>query len=256
MKLKMLNWAKPEVKHLAQLILEGGRRGRLSPSQILESLCEKALERTSGRIPNNPAPLSERDYIDEVFFAYFKCVLAEERFMDVMGQVYMEVASHGHKKYLGQYFTAGPIARMMSAMTLGDDLSKRKDGRLRTTIDPAAGSGVMMLSSARHIFDTAGAEALKNFSFTCVDLDKVCALMSAAQFTTNLAAYDLQCGELVIVHGNSLWPDECWNLILHATCPGVRSSPIYHQGYKDAIQRLANESSVSLFDEEQFANAG
>ncbi len=252
-KLKTLNWAKPEVKKFTQMILDGDRRGRLSVHQIFQSVCERSLELTTGREPTIQVAGADCKLIDEIAFAYQQAVLAEKRFTDILGIAYMELANHGYKKQLAQFFTPANVAKMMATISVGNDFGPRKDGRLHTAIDPASGSGVMMLSLAQHIFEIAGQEGLENYSFHCVDLDLSCALMSATQFAMNLSCYDLQVGELVVIRGDSLFPANCWELIVHAVHPKVKSAPIYSDDYREAVRHLSQERRESLFEDSQLA---
>lgn len=99
-----------------------------------------------------------------------------------------------------------------------------------------------MLAAAAHLLTQHGKEALKHWSFTLVDLDPMCSLMSAAQMLANCAVHGLTLGELVVFRGNSLAPASDWTLIVHATAkrlPRAQLIPAKHPARVGAIRRAA-----------------
>lgn len=153
--------------------------------------------------------------------AYSQLVAAESPFEDILGPLYMELASHGSKQHMGQFFTPYEIAKMMNLMTIGEALPQ--DRELVTVCDPACGSGVMLLSFLQIVLEKFGPEALKRISVTGVDLDAICVDMCATQLLANCNIHRLQVGEILIVRGNSLTLEHM-GTVLHATAPGTAST--------------------------------
>lgn len=129
----------------------------------------------------------------------------------------MNLASHGSRDMLGQYFTPSHIATMMAKMSMMDTRPGRHNGKLWRALDPTCGSGVMMLCAAQHVFTTLGRGELKNWSFTGVDLDAVCARMFAVQFFANVAIHGIEIGEVLCLQGNALATSDEWRTVLHMT---------------------------------------
>jgi len=105
---------------------------------------------------------------------------------DVLGPVYMEIASRWKCSGLGQYFTPFDICEMMAQMQLGDDIldqvrQARSEGRRISICDPAIGSGAMLLAAKKVILKQAGIKGLRQFTFNGQDLDMTCVRMSKIQ---------------------------------------------------------------------------
>lgn len=208
-------------------------------------------------LPEPDIPDSAGKYVRDAIDAYAEAVDRSPAFEDVLGTVYMECASRWHKSGLGQFFTPQTVSDMMAAMMLGQDAGQPKsDGDLWRTIDPCIGSGVMMLSMSRAILRQNGADALKLWSITGVDLDLTCSKMFAVQMVANCAMHGFTFGELVAMQGNSLSssPDD-YKLILHATAPSVPAQvPAKHPARIEMIAQSAAQAGVqppeqlALFD--------
>lgn len=164
-------------------------------------------------------PAEAEPAVVEAIEAYSQLVAQSYPFDDILGPVYMDLASHGSRQQLGQFFTPYPIAEMMSQFTIGTELPEGPD--LVRVCDPACGSGVMLLAFLRTALDTFGPEALRRISVMCVDLDMYCANMTATQLLANCNIHRLQVGEIVVLRGNSLTPLEGMHTVLHATAPGI-----------------------------------
>lgn len=196
-------------------------------------------------------PEGARQHIREAVDAYASLVAREEPFADILGPLYMDLASRGNRTHLAQYFTPQPVARMMNAMTLG---AAPPDGdELVRAIDPACGSGVMMLSFAQQALEQWGEAGLRRISLTGIDLDPICARMMAAQLVANCAAHDLYLGEFIILCGNSLFPDRHMELIVHATAPErTMELPALHPARLKAVAEAAaarpSSHQLALFD--------
>ena len=127
----------------------------------------------------------------------------------------MELASHGQKQWLGQFFTPHPVATLMAEISFNDlDLERHPKDRFITVLEPAAGAGVMLLAASRLVAGRYGADALRRFSFTAIDLDGLCAGMTACQLLAN-ATFHGALGELVVYRGNSLGPESDLEVVIH-----------------------------------------
>jgi len=105
---------------------------------------------------------------------------------DVLGLVYMEVASRWKCSGLGQYFTPADICEMMAMMQLGDNVMEqvndaRAEGRRISICDPAVGSGAMLLAAKKVILKQAGIKGLRQFTFHGQDVDMTCIRMCKIQ---------------------------------------------------------------------------
>jgi type I restriction-modification system DNA methylase subunit len=101
-------------------------------------------------------------------------------FKDPLGELYMQAISNSHN---GQYFTPTPVCEMISAMTINADPEK-----IETILDPACGSGRMLLAAAK---------INRNNEFYGAELDSTCCKMALINMLLNSLK-----GE--IAHMNSL----------------------------------------------------
>lgn len=242
-------------KKLCQMMLNASG-GRYYSYDLFRWMLDAALGRF-GLPTREKIPPETKELVENIIQAYRALASDCEPFRDILGPIYMELASHGGKSVLGQFFSPQPISRMMAEMLLGDDPSKSKN--LVTACDPACGSGVMLLSWCQTVLDRYGPEALRRCSLTGVDIDMYCARMCAVQFLMNCHVHGLGIGEIVVIRGNSLAPvgSEC-QVILHATSkhlhPDEIASPT-HPRRLQAIQAAAKGAGVGqqqdLFGDDQ-----
>ena len=106
-------------------------------------------------------------------------------FEDILGALYMEIGDN--IRHAGQYFTPMPICKMMAAMTMGDEDGIRgvisKQGYINI-LDPAVGSGAMLLAAAGHINEIDPGLLVK-CRFYGIDLDETCVTMTRIQLRMN-----------------------------------------------------------------------
>jgi type I restriction-modification system DNA methylase subunit len=86
--------------------------------------------------------------------------MEEKPFTDILGDYYLEVASHSSKQARGEFFTPPEISKLMARMLFDVDAVKTK-GLPITVNEPACGSGGMVLAVA------------ELFAPDCVDLLRV-----------------------------------------------------------------------------------
>jgi hypothetical protein len=191
-------------------------------------------------VPDDAAPL-----VEDLVNAFHELVGDHPPFTDLLGPVYMELAAHGSKSILGQYFSPQTISAFMGEVLVADN-DPPKD-RLITACDPTAGSGVMMLSWCQTMLRHHGKNALRDCSVTCVDIDLYCAYMCAVQFLMAVHTHGLTLGEILVVHGNSLLPADIYRVVVHATradLPHELIAPADHPVRWEAIRRAAVQSNI------------
>lgn len=238
------------MNRLTQALLRHGHDG-YTPDQYFSWLLDDCLAAIGKRIEDIP-PEKAREGIFELAELYAKVVQETAPFTDVLGETYQELASNGHKKHLGQYFTPMPVAKMMALMTSGDSIQP-DDNRLIRVVDPASGSGVMLLAFADVVAERAGnVEALKHYSFTGIDLDRVCARMAPLQLIANGLYHGAQYGELCFFRGNALGDPADLDVVLHATrsdLPPEAVVPAKHPARVEALREVvkAKSEQLSLF---------
>ena len=126
---------------------------------------------------------------------------------DIVGDVYMALASYKGKSILGQYFTPSPIARMMAAF---NGISQQHvidkyqaTGELTTLSDSSCGSGRLMLAMLEQFYQQ-GIDALPYLKIVMNDLDVVCVKMTLINFAIQEALHGLRVGHVIITRGDIL----------------------------------------------------
>jgi hypothetical protein len=135
------------------------------------------------------------DLLGALFVAYdqFKHEEGFERgdFSDMMGEWMFEV-DHFNSS-MGQFFTPMHICDCMTAITLSDDAAKLLE-KPELMMDPSAGTGRFMLSTAKHYAKVCGCF---NFIYMNIDLDERCYIYSTMNAILNGIPS-------IHIHGNSL----------------------------------------------------
>lgn len=117
-----------------------------------------------------------------LFYQMFELMaIASTNFNDALGDLFMELVSHGNN---GQFFTPMDISDMMAIMSFSGQ--EVEDGQ--SVCDPACGSGRTLLSAAK---------INRNLKFYASDIDITCVKMTLINFVLNSMV-----GE--IVHMNAL----------------------------------------------------
>ena len=233
-------------QNLAKMLLSDYYRHR--PSEYFTWMLESILRQVGLTIEGEP-PEDARELVDKLVEAYEAEVAAAEPFTDILGPTYMEVASHGHQQVMGQYFTPFTITRMMAEMTIDGAPLEKPGGGLWRTCDPCSGSGAMMLAAAQSVLRRHGKVGLEHWSFTFVDLDRLCSLMSAVQFLANCLVHEFTLGEVLVLNGNSLLPWEGLTTVLHMSRADVAVAPAQHPARLEAIQAAAEQNLFPWYSE-------
>lgn len=128
-------------------------------------------------------------------------------YSDILGPIYINLAGYD-KSRMGQYFTPMNVALFMAEATIGD--AALPEDRLLKVIEPACGSGAMILAACSVIKSHHGEDALDRVHFTLNDLDMGCSMMAAIQ----MFIYGVP--NWVVTRGNALMPLNAWEVIMGA----------------------------------------
>lgn len=134
-----------------------------------------------------------------------------EGFCDPLGELYMQAVSYGR---LGQYFTPEPLCDMIATMQVGDNSQPKQ-----TILDPACGSGRMLLSAAK---------INRHMKFYGADLDNVCCKKALVNMLLNSLTGEIACM-------NSLTNEFNVGYKVHTTLVNGYHSPYYVE-FTDAKQ--------------------
>lgn len=226
--------------------------GRFGPEQIFEAVVDGALVDLGIKAAGPVGEDLER-IAQPIREAFADKVLRSPPFEDILGETYMALRSNGKAKQLGKWFTPQSVATAMNELMFGGAMPEDPhEDRLLSMCDPCCGSGVQLLSAAAALYRYGGAAALRLWSFCGIDLDTLCAKMTALAMFANCTLHDLPVGELVVYRGNSLAPAHCWQVIVHATAPDrpiTCVAPALHPTRTEAIREAARAvgEQLSLF---------
>lgn len=129
----------------------------------------------------------EGERFSTLMWKYFQLVaVAEGR--DILGPIFQELFVTKHEaEHDGLFFTPWNVAEMMAEMSVQDD-PKLKTATTEdpfTVMDPACGSGVLLLATGRTIRRRHGEEALNRVQFFGVDINPICVAMARIQLLVN-----------------------------------------------------------------------
>lgn len=198
--------------------------GRYRPSELLAWLVDRILHGFG--IRSDEAPKDLHEWLRAQHLAYAKAVV-ENPFEDLLGAVYQELSSRGHRGALGQFFSPDAIAQLMSGLLGATDRlpAAPLDGAgcdLVRVCEPACGSGALLLGFMRSAVESQGAAVLERYSFTAIDLDFLCARMCAAQLLVNVHVQNLSVGELLVYHGDALGRPSDLRVVMHGTIRSLK----------------------------------
>jgi type I restriction-modification system DNA methylase subunit len=222
----------PARKSLSSLLLSHAQA--FAPHRGLTALLAELLGMWGVRPRVEPAR-ELAPVVPELVETYARAVAQEEPFADVLGSVYMELASHGQKQWLGQFFSPATLCDLNAQLLIG----ALSQGRLTTICDPACGSGAMLLAACRHVLRSYDVPGLLRISVTGIDLDAVCADMAAVQLLANCNTHDVQLGEIRILRGDALGDPTALSLVVHAKArseaPATVASVTLNEETADAV---------------------
>ena len=154
--------------------------------------------------------IKEADVVDTAAQQVVDLIHRHPPFTDVLGPLYMAMASKWKSQAMGQYFTPQSISDMMAMMQIGN-VSLDKPEELTRIGEPACGSGVMLLSVAKHIVQSFGKEALLKVHLVANDLDPLCSAMTVTQLIANWQMHDCPIGRISVFQGNALAHTNFWD---------------------------------------------
>ena len=108
----------------------------------------------------------------------------EKPYTDILGEVYMNIAAKSKSKHFGQFFTPEHICHFMAQISMDETITNGK-----TILDPACGSGRMLLS---------GAKLNHTNYFFGADLDPICAKMTALNLSVNGIHGEVACMDSIL----------------------------------------------------------
>lgn len=222
-----------------RLIAACVRMGRFQPHELLRWLVDDVLA-GFGLRSEAPPHSDAIPWLRENTALYAEAVIRHP-FDDVLGMIYQELSSHGHRGALGQFFTPASISRFIAevltpAPTIAED--ERRPNRLLRACEPACGSGAMLLAFIEAQVAAKGRTALRRWSITGIDLDPLCSRMCAAQILANLFTQRLELGELVIYRGNALGPREGLSVVIHTTVADLTPDIVLPAMHPSRIEAL------------------
>jgi len=118
-------------------------------------------------------------------FSLYAQAAEELRFQDILGELFMQLDLKSVRA--GQFFTPWHIAEMMARMQFGPkpfQETVERQGYV-SVMDPAVGSGVMLLAFAKVVHDALGWDGLAKLRLYGTDIDERCILMCRIQLRMN-----------------------------------------------------------------------
>lgn len=108
------------------------------------------------------------------YFAVFSECFAElihifetQEINDYLGRIYHELGMHNVNK--GQFFTPYALSREIAVCAIDEEMLATSNNKKIKVLESACGAGAMVLAQVEHIKSNNG--NLKNFEFTCCDID-------------------------------------------------------------------------------------
>lgn len=115
--------------------------------------------------------------------------------------------------------------------------------------EPACGSGALLLSFMRSAVAAGGRSALESYSFTAIDLDRLCARICAAQILVNMHIHDHSVGELVVYHGDALDDPASLKVVIHASIRSLGPDLVLPALHPSRVAALRDASASQQLDE-------
>lgn len=127
-------------------------------------------------------------------FALLVEAFDESPFIDVLGPIYMDIGARSSQKWGGEFYTSPDICRMMAQVSIDASIEIPFDRPL-TFLEPACGSGAMVLACAERLVDLG--HLPQNMLATCIDISPIAVDMCFINLTLNGIP-------ATVVHGNTL----------------------------------------------------
>ena len=186
---------------------------------------------------------------------YSQAVAESPPFCDILGELYMYIAYSSTQSAMGQYFTPEHVAYLMAQINnVSED--QLAGNQLIRTLEPSAGSGIMLLLFCRSVMQAHGPKALNKLSLTAIDLDPLCSKMTAIQLIANAVIHQVDYGEVVGYCGNALSPSmDDFKVIIHASLPGIEAEQPSHEQRIHQIHEIAAQQvdQMEMFSDDEAA---
>ena len=141
-------------------------------------------------------------------FANLVNEMEEKPFTDVLGDYYLEVASHSSKQARGEFFTPPCISKLMARMLFDVDAVKAK-GKPVTVNEPACGSGGMVLAIAE-LFAPDSVDLLR---VTCQDINPLATDMCFINTTLWGIPAQIILGDTIRMTETGRWKNPHWRRV-------------------------------------------
>lgn len=143
-----------------------------------------------------------------VAFANLVNEMEEKPFTDILGDYYLEVASHSSKQARGEFFTPPCISKMIARMLFDIDAVKAK-GIPITVNEPACGSGGMVLAVAE-LFAPDSVDLLR---VTCQDINPLATDMCFINTTLWGIPAQVILGDTIRMTETNRWKNPHWHRV-------------------------------------------
>lgn len=141
-------------------------------------------------------------------FAYMINEMEQKPFTDILGDYYLEAASHSSKQARGEFFTPPCISQMMARMLFDVDTVKAK-GLPVTVNEPACGSGGMVLAVAQ-LFAPDSVDLLR---VTCQDINPIATDMCFINTSLWGIPAQIILGDTLRMTESARWKNIHWNRV-------------------------------------------
>lgn len=150
------------------------------------------------------------DEMHEFSIAFSSLVneMEEKPFTDILGDYYLEVASHSSKQARGEFFTPPEISKLMARMLFDVDAVKTK-GIPITVNEPACGSGGMVLAVAE-LFAPDSVDLLR---VTCQDINPLATDMCFINTTLWGIPAQIILGDTIRMTEINHWKNPHWHRV-------------------------------------------
>jgi N-6 DNA Methylase len=195
-------------------IIESIARTRSSQVQIFADFCRmSACALSLNTREGEYLEISQRYNRDELSeFSQALAYLIEEMeakpFTDILGDFYLEVASHSSKQARGEFFTPPQISKLMARMLFDVEAVKAK-GMPITVNEPACGSGGMVLAVA----ELFAPDAVDLLRVTCQDINPLAADMCFINTTLWGIPAQVILGDTIRMTETARWKNLHWRRV-------------------------------------------
>lgn len=183
------------------------------PSALFEWTLDECLSRSRHR--HAEVPDDVQDAISKAADVIINALLEGPVGHDLLGEFYMLIRSRCKDPAFGQSFTLTPLSERMASLQAPDSLPTHGGGMLRL-IEPACGSGAMLLAMLNVVTEQHGINALRHLSLTAIDPDPLCAKMAGVQLLFYTLQVKAPIGEIQVYQSQSPGDEHNLRLIVRA----------------------------------------